>query len=179
MAKVEDHTEDTPKDGGVPLKLGGILSGLGTLVEKLGELAETGEKLSQSGEFKDAAGRLRGVYGINVKTGLGDRGQQELKVEPFGNVHPKKPGKPGKPAEDVREPLVDVHEEEDHVLVLAEIPGASEDNVQVELAGDQLNIEAKRGETRYRKEVVLPESFAKDQMEWNCKNGILQIRLQR
>ena len=44
--------------------------------------------------------------------------------------------------EDVREPLVDVYEEEDHVLVLAEIPGVSKKDVQLDLAGDRLTIEA-------------------------------------
>ena len=155
MAKVDndktnhqrsDQSGRSEENGNVPFKLGGILGGLGTLVEKLGELAEAGEKLSKSGEFKDTAGKLRGVYGINVKTGLGDRGQPELKVEPFGNVRPRSPGKP--PREDVREPLVDVHQEEDHVLVLAEIAGVSKENVTLDLAGDRLSLFAQRGETK-------------------------------
>ena len=62
------------------------MGGFGGLIEKLGELAETGEELSKSGEFKDAGGKLRGVYGINVRTALGDSGETELKIEPFGNV---------------------------------------------------------------------------------------------
>ena len=186
MAKVQDDekkkpcpddsdlTGETTKN---PLNLGGILGGLGGLIEKLGELAEAGEKLSQSGEFKAAGGKLRGVYGINVKTGLGDRGEQELKVEPFGNVRPQTTGAPR--GEDIREPLVDVHEEEDHVLVLAEIPGVSKESVKVDIADDRLNIFAKRGETKYQKEIVLPESFSEEKMTWACKNGILKVQLKR
>ena len=93
MARVsEDDTEhdsSKPSDKAVTssFNLGGLLGGLGGLIEKLGELAEAGEELSRSGELKDASGKIRGVYGINIKTGLGDRGQTELKVEPFGNVH--------------------------------------------------------------------------------------------
>jgi HSP20 family protein len=186
LAKVQDdqtkggQAEDSApprKTINLPFSFGGILGGLGGLVEKLGELAEAGEKLSRSGEFEDASGKLRGVYGIHVKTGLGDRGQQELKVEPFGSIRRKGAEKP--PAEDVREPLVDVHEEEDHVLVLVELPGVGKEDVTLELAGDRLQLAARRGKISYRKEIALPERFSQDEMHWECKNGILQIRLKR
>lgn len=186
MAKVQPddtkgrQSEDSDSPGktvDLPFNLGGILGGLGGLVEKLGQLAEAGEKLSQSGEFKDASGKLRGVYGINVKTALGDRGQEELKVEPFGNVRPRTAGEP--PEEDIREPLLDIHEEKDHLLVLVELPGVDKNNVTLELADDRLNLSAQRGKTSYRKEITLPERFSEENMHWDCKNGILQIRLKR
>ncbi|NQT11545.1 MAG: Hsp20/alpha crystallin family protein [Planctomycetes bacterium] len=172
-----DDSDSPGKPTKIPFNLGGVLGGLGGLIEKLGELAEAGEKLSQSGEFEDAGGKLRGVYGINVKTGLGDQGQQELKVEPFGNVRPQPAGKP--PEEDAREPLVDIHEEKDHLLVLVELPGVDKENVTLELADDRLNLSAQRGKTSYRKEVTLPERFSEEDMRWECKNGILQIRFER
>ena len=146
-----DDSEPRGKATNFPFSLGGILGGLGVMVERLGELAEAGEKLSQSGEFKDASGKLRGVYGINVKTALGDRGQEELKVEPFGNVRPRSAATT--PEEDVREPLVDIHEEKDHFLVLVELPGVDKNKVTLELAGDRLNLSAQRGKTSYRKEI--------------------------
>jgi len=186
MAKVQqddikgrqsDESDSSGKTINLPFNLGGMLGGLGGLVEKLGELAEAGEKLSRSGEFKDASGKLRGVYGIHVKTGLGDQGEQELKVEPFGNVRPQTGGAP--PEEDVREPLVDIHQEEDHVLVLVELPGVSKENVTLELAKDRLNLSAQRGKTSYRKEIALPGQCSEENMHWDCKNGILQIRLKR
>jgi HSP20 family protein len=159
--------------------LGGFLGKLGTVVEKLVDLAETGEEFSRSGELKglDPQGKLRGVYGVSIKTGLGNRGEHELKIEPFGNIHRQPSGETV--FEDVREPLVDVHEEDDHVLVLAEIPGVSKKDVQLDLAGEQLTIRAQRGEKRYRKEVTLPGPFSSDKMRWDCSNGILKIHLER
>ena len=181
----EDQTKEpgptrsnTPdKAAGIPFSLGGILGGLGGLIEKLGELAEAGEELSRSGELKDASGKLRGVYGIHVKTGLGDRGEEEVRVEPFGSIRRKGAG--GPPEEDIREPLVDVHEEEDHVLVLAELPGVDNENVTLELADDRLKLSARRGKISYLKEIALPGRFSQEDMHWDCKNGILQIRLKR
>ena len=172
-----DDADSSDKTSKVSFNLGGILGGLGGLIEKLGELAEAGEKLSHSGEFKDAGGKLRGVYGINIKTALGEGGEQELKVEPFGNVRRQSAG--ASRGEDIREPLVDVHEEEDHVLVLAEIPGVSKENVKVDLADDRLSLFAQRGETKYQKEIVLPQSFSSEKMTWECSNGILRIQLKR
>jgi HSP20 family protein len=186
VAKVQDDEKKRPgpddsdspgKPTKIPFNLGGILGGLGGLIEKLGELAEAGEELSQSREFQDASGRLRGVYGIHVKTGLGERGEQELRVEPFGNVHPRTSGK--RFDEDVREPLIDIHEEKDHLLVLAELPGVDKDNVTLELAEDRLDLSAQRGKISYRKEIALPQRFSEQDMHWDCKNGILQIRLKR
>lgn len=183
MARVsEDDTEhDSSKlsDKAVTssFSLGGLLGGLGGLIEKLGELAEAGEELSRSGELKDASGRIRGVYGINIKTGLGDRGQTELKVEPFGNVHRGPVDHPL--GEDIREPLVDIHEEDDHVLVLVELPGVAKEKVNLKVADGRLELSAERGKTTYRKEIDLPKDCSTAHMTWECSNGILQVRLDR
>jgi HSP20 family protein len=187
MAKVQkDRTVRPPDDSSrdqrsadVGFNFGGFLGKLGGVMEKLADLAETGQTLSKCGELKglDPQGKLRGVYGFSVKTGIGDQGEREVKIEPFGNIHRESSG--DAVVEDVREPLVDVYEEEDHVLVLAEIPGVSKKDVQLELAGDRLTIRAQRGEKRYCKEVALPESFTQQNMRWDCTNGILKIRLER
>jgi HSP20 family protein len=158
---------------------GGFLGKLGGVMEKLVDLAETGQTLSKTGELKglDPQGKLRGVYGFSVKTALGDQGEREVKIEPFGNIRRESSG--DAVVEDVREPLVDVYEEDDHVLVLAEIPGVSKKDVQLELAGDRLTIRARRRDKRYCKKVALPESFTEEKMHWDCTNGILKIRLER
>jgi len=188
MAKLQkDRTRPRPPDDSshgerpvdIGFGLGGFLGKLGNVVEKLLDLAETGQSLSRTGELKglDPQGRLRGVYGFSIRTGVGNQGEREVKIEPFGNIHRESSG--DAVAEDIREPLVDVYEEEDHVLVLAEIPGVSKKDVQLELSGDRLTIRAQRGEKRYRKEVVLPENLSQQTMRWECTNGILKIRLER
>jgi len=177
--KHSDQPGPSKKTVDFGLNLGGLLGKLGGLLEKVGELAEAGEHFTQSGEISglDSGGKLRGVYGISIRSGLGQDGQQELKVEPFGNVHREPSGEPV--VEDVREPIVDVYEEEDHVLVLAEIPGVSKKDVQLDLCGDRLTVCARRREKRYRKEVALPGKFSPEKMRWDCTNGILKIRLER
>jgi HSP20 family protein len=171
--------DDESGRAGLNLGLGGVLGNLGSLLEKLTDLAEAGKELSRTGELKglDPQGKLRGVYGVSMKFGLGDRGESEVKVEPFGNIRRTPSGEAV--VDEIREPLVELYEEEDHLLVLAEIPGASKKNVQINLSRNLLTINACRGEQRYQKEVTLPGTFNPEKMAWDCKNGILHIRIER
>ncbi len=156
--------------------LGGFLGGLGTFLEKLGELAEKGEELRKSGEVRDAKGGVRAVYGFTIKTGLG--AEQGVKVEPFGNV--RQDEQTGRAVvHEVREPVVDLFEEKDHVLVVAEMPGIAEGDVQVDVRDDILTITAARGDKKYRKEVLLPGTFSAQQMTQRCQNGVLEIKLSK
>lgn len=162
-----------------PVGLGGFLGGLGTLIEKLGELAEKGEQLQKTGEITglDPKGKLRGVYGFTIKTGLGGA-RDDMKVEPFGNLRPDE--QTGKPVvHEVREPMVDVFEEDDQVLVVAEMPGVGPDDAQLELADDILIITAARGDKKYRKEVLLPHAYSEQEMTSCCRNGVLEVRLMK
>lgn len=185
MARVSE--DDTKQDSSKPsdkvfkssFNLGGLLGGLGGMIEKLGELAVAGEELSRSGELKDASGKIRGIYGINVRTALGEGGQTELKIEPFGNVRHGDGVGDGRFDEDIREPLLDIHEEDDHVLVLVELPGVAKENVELKVVDGRLELSAQRGKTAYRKEVELPQNCAAERMTWECSNGILQVRFDR
>jgi HSP20 family protein len=154
------------------LRLGGIFSGLTGLVEKLNELAQTGQEMSQTGEIGGADKGVKGIYGFTVKVGLGDQGPR---VEPFGNIRQDK--KTGKAVvQEIREPVVDLFEEKDHLLIVAEMPGISVKDVKLEVKDDVLTIAAARGQKKYRKEVLLPGSYRKEKMHLTCNNGVLEIK---
>jgi HSP20 family protein len=154
--------------------VGGFLDGLSNLLGKLEELAEKGGELRKTGEFGGGESDLRGVYGFNIKVGLGEG----VKVEPFGNVH--KDERTGEAVvSEISEPLVDVFEEEEYVLVVAEMPGVAEEDVDLALKDDILTIAGERGQKKYRKEILLPQSFASEQMSCTCRNGILKVKLNK
>jgi HSP20 family protein len=168
------HNEKT-SEGGFELGLGGILKGLGDLVEKFGDLAKTGEQLSRTGEIHGHNKELKGIYGFTIKTGLGD---DRPRVEPFGNI--RQDQESGHTVvQEVREPVVDVFEEEDHVLVVAEMPGISVQDVQITVEDDLLTISAERGDKKYRKEVLLPASSAREKTQVTCNNGVVEIKCMR
>ncbi|NQT18957.1 MAG: Hsp20/alpha crystallin family protein [Planctomycetes bacterium] len=158
------------------LGLGGLLGGLGSLIDSIGDLAEKGKELRQSGEFGGPEGKVRGMYGFNVKVGIGGEGEKGVKIEPFGNVHQdKETGTIS--VDEVREPMVDIFDEDEHVLVIAEMPGANEEDITLDLQGDILTVSAEKGKMKYRKELLLPQSFAKEAMSCTCRSGILEIKL--
>ena len=80
-----------------------------------------------------------------------------------------------------REPEVDLFDEEDKLIVLAELPGLSEEDIQINVEDDLLIIEAvsttRAGELHYYKEVMLPYTVAED-FGRSCKSGVLEIHLQ-
>lgn len=160
--------------GGGGSGLGGILNGLGELVERLSDLAESGRELSQSGEI-GGLGRskqMKGVYGFTVRVGLGNDG---VKIEPFGNI--RRDEQSGRSVvEEVREPVVDVFEERDYVLVVLEMPGIGTDDVRLEAKDDVLTVTAEKGDKKYRKEVLLPGVFPREKMQLSCANGMLEVR---
>jgi HSP20 family protein len=166
------HEKRGATEEGVGIGLGGILKGLGDLVDRLSELAESGEELSQTGEIQDKKKQVKGIYGFTVKVGLGG---ERSRVEPFGNL--RKDEKSGRTVvQEYREPVVDVFDEEDYVLVVAEMPGISSEDIQIEVDEDVLTFSAEKGDKRYRKEILLPRSFRQEQMQISCNNGVLEIK---
>ena len=115
---------------------------------------------------------MKGIYGFTVRTLAGG----EPKVEPFGNIK-KTPKGPVVEAE--REPIVDVFDEKDHILVVAELPGVDEGDIKKEIKGDILNLTAEKGDKKYKKEVLLPSTVEAEPISSTYKNGILEIKLKK
>lgn len=159
------------------LGLGGLFRGLGDLLEKVGELAETGQELRREGTIDGLGGKkgVQGVYGFTVK--FGGLGRDPVRVEPFGNL--KKDAGGATRVADEREPVVDLFDEADHVLVVAELPGVEEAQVKTEVRGDVLVVTAAGKERKYRKEVLLPAAFEAAAMSRRLCNGILEVRFDK
>jgi HSP20 family protein len=79
----------------------------------------------------------------------------------------------------IREPMVDIFDESDYLLIIAEVPGIELEDVRLDLQDDILIFTADRDSIKYRKELLLPTSFAAGQMGSTCRNGILEIRLNK
>ncbi|MCL5098211.1 MAG: Hsp20/alpha crystallin family protein [Candidatus Omnitrophica bacterium] len=173
MEKKQERKHELP-DGSFDFGLG-ILKGLSGLVEKLGELAETGDELRRTGQIHGSGNEVKGIYGFTVKVGLGDQSPQ---VEPFGNIRRDK--KSGKTVvQEIREPVVDLFEEDDCLLIIAEMPGVSAADVRLDLKDDVLTISAEKKDKKYRKEILLPGSFDKEKITLTSNNGVLEIKCPR
>lgn len=150
--------------------LGGVFKGVGNLIDMVSKLAEEAKEFKREGEIK-LGEKAKGVYGVRVRTLAGGI----PKVSTFGNI--KRTPK-GPVVEEVREPMVDVFDEKDHISVIAEMPGVSSEDIKVKVKGDILKLSAETEDRKYSKEVLLP-SKVKGEPETVYKNGILEIKLKK
>jgi HSP20 family protein len=165
------------------LGFGGLFKGLGNFLDLLSEMVETGEEVtSQSGDerefhrttefkVKGLGDQVRGVYGLTVRTGIGGI----PRVERFGNIRATEEGPV---VAEVREPLVDVFDEELEIIIVAELPGVGEGEIHIEVKDDILSLETS-GERKYAKEILLPAPVNAATLQEAYKNGILEIRLKK
>ncbi len=77
------------------------------------------------------------------------------------------------------EPLVDVIEEDDEIIVVAELPGVSKDEINVRIKGSTLIIKVDNPQRPYHKILELPGKVKKDQATSAIRNGVLEIRLKK
>jgi len=155
------------------LNLGGILRGIGDFVDMAYKLAEEGKgEYQRTGEITfDTAKKLRGMYGVSMKVG----GLGVPEIERFGTI---KPAAIKPEMGEVREPLTDVFDEKEQVIVIAELPGVEEKDVKTELTEKTLKISAETKDRKYSKEVELPAAVT-GEPETTYKNGVLEVKLKK
>ena len=156
------------------LSLGGLFEGIEKLVDLAGDLKEAGGEIKKEGEIdlSHLKEGMKGVFGFSIKTAVGGKPV----VEPFGNI--KKTPK-GPKVEEEREPITDVFNEKEEVVIMAEMPGIDEDAITVDLKGDILEIRAVSKDRKYQKELLLPVKVKSETLTKNYKNGILEIRIKK
>jgi HSP20 family protein len=169
----ERKRRETKGEGAFDLGFGGLFKGLGDFLDLLSEMVETGEEVTREGEFriKGLGEQARGVYGFSVRTGLGGL----PRVERFGNIRPTEAGPV---VAEIREPLVDLFDEEQEVVVVAELPGVAEEEIHIRVQDDILSLET-TGERKYAKEILLPGTVEATTLRKTYRNGILELRLRK
>ena len=185
--KKEKQPEEKSGGGEILLEdipfVGGLLKGLEKFIDLAERVEQAGGEIKKSGTIKGLGGRrdARGVYGFTIRTGLG----QKTKVEPFGNI---KKTKAGPRVSETREPIVDVFDEKDHVLIIVELPGIDEKSIKIDFQKDILLLEADSprfaGEAgskdrKYAKEILLPSQIDFESREMSFKNGILELKFKK
>lgn len=77
------------------------------------------------------------------------------------------------------EPIVDIFDEGNRILVVAEVPGADEHSIRVELEDHTLRLWA-RGKFRdYKGRVGLPAETSPASLAWTLNNGVISLTLAR
>lgn len=153
--------------------LGGLFKGIEKLVELAGTLEEKGG-ISKEGEINldQLKKGMKGVYGFTINTAVGG----SPKVETFGNI---KKTPEGPKVNEEREPITDIFDEKDEIVVIAEMPGIEDKDIKIDLKEDILEISAVSTSRTYRKEILLPVKALKSNLSHKFTNGILEIRIKK
>jgi HSP20 family protein len=153
--------------------LGGLFKGIEKLVDLAGKLDEKGG-ISKEGEinFDHIKKGMKGVYGFTINTAGGGI----PKVETFGNI---KKTPEGPKVDEEREPITDIFNEKNEIVVIAEMPGIEEKDIKIDVKADILEISAVSKSRTYRKEMLLPVKVAKENLRHKFTNGILEIRIKK
>ena len=77
------------------------------------------------------------------------------------------------------EPLVDVLEEKDEVIVVAEFVGFSRENLRIHVRNQRLILTARALNRKYHKSLNLPKVVIPNSIRTTYKNGVLEIRLKK
>ena len=161
----------------LPLGLDGLFRGLSQVLQIANEIAEkVPEDASGAVTASETGSRglkgLRAIYGASVRIGA--------RVAPARRpiVTAPRSRRRAPVAEDTSEPMADVHDEGDHYLVVAELPGALEAGVRWEVRDDcRVIIKADAAGRTYRTELPLAE-HVDDTRTVSCyANGVLELRL--
>jgi len=162
--------------------VGGLFKGLEKFVDLAERVEEAGGEIKKTGEIKGLRGKTKGIYGFSIRTGIGER----PKIQTFGNIRPikkevgVKEAKPEFKVTETREPIVDVFDEKDYILIVAELPGINEKEIKTNLKGDIFILETgEEGKRKYYKEILLPSKVSPETEERTYKNGVLEIKFKK
>jgi len=116
------------------------------------------------------------MYGFNINFG------QDGKpiIDSFGNI--KKTPYSSKPkVKKAREPLIEVNEDIENIIVIAEMPGVTRDDIELKSTPRSITIKTKEGVVgrKYYKEVDLPAVIDSNYAKARYTNGILEITLKK
>lgn len=116
------------------------------------------------------------IYGFNI--GVGPNGKPVMSS--FGNIEKEFLTGETK-VRKTREPMVEVNEEGDQIVLVAEMPGVSKEDIEITTTNRVLTISTEKNVLgrRYFKEIELPGDIDSDYVKARYTNGILEIRLKK
>jgi HSP20 family protein len=141
------------------------------LMERLGDSAP--EEVFDEEKLEDMLRELQKspmVWGFSAAVGPDGR----VQLNPFGNVSAE--GETPTVREE-REPLVEVMDQEEAVIVVAELPGVAKDDIQLKLDEMRVTIRVDTPLRKYAKTIDLPAPVKWKRAKVNYTNGILELRL--
>ena len=115
------------------------------------------------------------VYGYSIK--IGPDGKPIIRE--FGNIKPTIEGIEEGKEELIgaREPLTEVQKHKNEIVVIAELPGVSKEDIKLLAKEDELEIKVDTSSRKYYKKLKLPAFVDENSIKATYNNGILEVRM--
>ena len=113
-------------------------------------------------------------YGYQIT--VGPEGKPHIRE--FGNVRPSQKGLIEQSA--IRQPLVDssINEKENTLVITAEMPGITKEDVKVTMEEGLVTIHAEKGTKKYHTELPVDNELDADSTKASYINGVLELKIQ-
>jgi HSP20 family protein len=113
-------------------------------------------------------------YGYQISVGTDGKPH----IREFGNVRPSQKGLIEQ--SEVRQPLVDtsINEKENTMIITAEMPGITKEDVKVTMEEGLVKIHAEKGNKKYHTELPVDNELDADSTKASYINGVLELRIQ-
>ena len=163
---MDDHEKESPKGATINLSAGleSVIEGIGQLLRRANDLAERQGGVSGK--------KLHAVYGISVRFG----GRGGPVAARFGNVRQERQAAPT--VADTHEPMADVIDEDDHYLIVVELPGVDQSAVEWQVDENRrVIVRAASKHRKYFKRITLSERVERETASSCYANGVLELKL--
>lgn len=189
MKKGKENAEafDISQTLGGTLQLFGLNLDLGKLISSPEDASSQLESLRQ--RLKDLGARevlgdeewKKGATSVSGHLRVRDlSGEREYHIGTSVGRRPRRKSETVAEQPEIVEPPVDVFNEDDGVTVIADVPGISLDDLQIEFKDHTLSISTKPSARRgYNKTIQVAQDVDGRTIQSTCRNGVLEIRLKK
>ena len=180
--KTDKEKDDEGVAGGILKGIGEMIPGLGGLVESLGKSPAFKERLKKIDEeverrLKESPlKRTEEARPSHIPMGIPPGARGKVAKRKRFVKESSEPTRPQGPPPTPKERPVDIFDEKDYVKIIAEIPGAKESDIKIDLIKDNLAISVDTPDRKYHQKLKLP-CEPKGKLEKTYRNGILEIQI--
>lgn len=163
---------------GLKIDLKELLASPEAATGRLGELREMlkaagGKEVLSDAEWQKGGVRVAGHFQTH-----GLLGEQEFHVGTMGKPRGAAAEPPAPETPEVAEPPVDVFYEGEQVVIVADVPGVSFEDLDLKVKGKTFSFSTKEtAPRRYQKELLLKAEVEPKSLRITCHNGVLEVRL--
>lgn len=141
-------------------------------LERLGDLIDETMQKAFDDPSKDTPTKRNRFKGFSVK--IGPEGKPRIRE--FSN---RQLGQAESEVSDDSEPLVDIIEEGETVVVLAALPGVNKDDIDLRLTENILSFSVDAADFEWYDELKLPARVNPKSARASYKNGVLEIKVKK